>query len=133
MNTYLFHLATIRMLSGTLEVYWSYEERAIRYVCGSLWFQRPNDTIRSSLAALFGCLPSHLDTRSLVLQEYIFRTVFHDADKMSRELLDCEWSDYAMDRMSFQIHLALDECPNVRLDQFEQLRTMELDEEDPVQ
>ena len=121
------------MLSGTLEVYWSYEERAIRYVSGTMWFQRPNGTIRSSLAALFGCLPSHLDTRSLVLQEYIFRTVFHDAHKMSRELLDCEWSDYAMDRMSFQIDMALDECPNVRMDQFEQLRMMNLEEEDPVQ
>jgi len=121
------------MLSGTLEVYWSYEERAIRYVSGTMWFQRPNNTIRSSLADLFGCSPSHLDTRSLVLHEYIFRTAFDDSHKMSRELLDCEWSDYAMDMMFFRIHLALDECSNVRMDQFEQLRMMDLEEDPPVQ
>jgi hypothetical protein len=52
---------------------------------------------------------------------------------MSRELLDCEWSDYAMDMMFFRIHLALDECSNVRMDQFEQLRMMDLEEDPPVQ
>ena len=133
MNTYVFHLATIQMLSGTVEVYWSHEERAIRYVCGTLWFQRPNGTIRSSLADLFGCSPFHIDTRSLTIKEYIYQTTFHDAHKMSRELLDCEWSDYAMDLMSFRVHLALDECPNIRMDQFEQLRTMDLGEDPPIQ
>ena len=130
MNTYTFHIATIRTHSGPLDVYWSFELRSIRYVCGTFRFNRPNQDIRTSLAALFGCAPDWLETRSLMLTEGTTTTFFGNHHSMARELLDCEWSDYAMDLMSFQIDLAIGDSLNEREDQFIQLDA--LDEVPPI-
>jgi hypothetical protein len=104
--------------------------RSIRYVCGTFGFNRPNQDIRTSLAALFGCAPDWFETRSLMLTEGTCTTVFENHHSMARELLDCEWSDYAMDLMSFQIHLAIGDSMNEREDQFHQLDA--LDEDPPI-
>jgi hypothetical protein len=134
MDFYTLHVATIRTLNGPLDVYWSFETRSIRYVCGGLGFDRPNQVIRTSLAALFGCPEQWLETRSLVLSEGKYRSVFADHHTMVKQLLDCEWSDFGMDLMSFQIHLAMGADINVRDDQFFQLEVLghpELVGEDP--
>jgi hypothetical protein len=132
MDTYTFHVATIRTLNGPLDIYWSFETRSIRYFCGGLGFDRPNQNIRTSLAALFGCPEHWLETRSLILSEGTYKTVFDNEHKMAKELLDCEWSDYAMDLMSFQIHLALGADINVRDDHFYQLEVLAEHEEQQI-
>ena len=124
MDSYTLHVATIRTLNGPLDVYWSFETRSIRYVCGGFEFSRPNQVIRTSLASLFGCPEHWLETRSMVVCEGKYRTVFSNHHKMAKDLLDCEWSDYGMDLMSFQIHLAMGSDINVRDDQFFQLEIL---------
>jgi len=132
MESYTHHLAIIRTSNGILDVYWNIDKRTIRYVCGAMGFERANEKIRTSLANLFGCSPSWLEIRSLVIIEGKYRTLFPDNDKMSQELLECEWSDYGMDRMTFQIALGIGSEPNEREDQFFQLQDLTVDmEEDP--
>ena len=129
MDTYTHHIASIRTVNGLLDVYWSAETRSIRYVCGTMGFMRPNESIRDSLGHLFGCPIGWVETRSLILVEGTCRTAFDNHHAMAKYLLDCEWSDYGMDLMFFEIHLALAADLNVREDQFHQLEG----EDDPVQ
>jgi hypothetical protein len=134
MDTYTHPIAKIRTLNGYIDVYWSFETRAIRYVCGGIGFERPNQDIRTSLANLFGCPTYWLESRSLILSEGKYKTAFENHHKMAKELLNCEWSDYGMDLMSFQIHLAIGLDLNIREDQFQHLLIQEYQEqvgEDP--
>ena len=132
MDSYTHHLAIIRTSNGILDVYWNIDKRTIRYVCGAMGFERANETIRTSLATLFGCSPSWLEIRSLVIIEGKYRSLFDNHHKMSQELLECEWSDYGMDRMSFQISLGIGSEANEREAQFFQLQDGIMDmEEDP--
>ena len=132
MNTYTFRLATIHTIFGILEVYWSMDNRSIQYVCGGMLFHRPNGLIRSSLSDLFGCPSANLESRTLVITEGKYITPFPDSHKLSKELLDCEWSDYGMDMMSFQANLAIGED---REEQFQQIILGRLGQEageDPI-
>ena len=129
-SAFTFHLATIQFFMGTLIVYWNPEQKHIRYVCGSIVIERANEQISLSLSQLMGSTPDNLETRKLVVYEDWEATHIEDDEKMAKDLLNCYWSDYAMDRMYFRVHLAIGH-PALRQEQFSNMIGNDTTSDDP--
>lgn len=129
-SAFTFHLATIQFFMGTLNIYWNPEQKHVRYVCGTMIVERANEPICASLSQLMGAIPDNLETRKLILYEGWEATHIEDDEKMAKDLLNCYWSDYAMDRMYFRVHLAIGH-PALREQQFDSMIGNDNIEDDP--
>ena len=90
-----------------ISVYWYSETRQIVLNREDDWYIQPNGSVLRSLAALLHCEPHHLVAESL----FFFETPGHGVAvdrQLSLALYNCEWSDYACDKISIQFALTID-------------------------
>ena len=110
---------------GTFDIYWDVGQKRIRYICnGQMTFDRPNEQIKQSLLSLFGGLPENMEIQNLIIYEDKHPTYVKNHEKMAIDFFNCEWSDYAMDRMYFRVNLAIG-SPEIRLQQFNSMLIQE--------
>jgi len=97
-------LAQITTTEGTLIVDWipSSKETLVTYR-GQVW-KGQNEEIGSTLARLLEVDRVRLVPSDLRIFESHSPSV-QGTQKMLKDLLDCEWSDYACDKMAFQCHV----------------------------
>ena len=99
-------LAQIRHTTGELLVlYWRDETRQVVIRRGNgQWFIQPDASVTTSLAALLNCDPCNIIAKDI--------TLFEDKPKMADAetvvaFYDCDWSDYAMDRICVQLDISV--------------------------
>jgi len=96
-------LAEVQTNSGTITVHWIPRRKEILCSYGGRYYRGQNEQIGKTLGTLMGCtaetlVPSDLKVFEGVKYEY-------STEKQLRDLLECEWSDYAFDRMAFRCYL----------------------------
>jgi len=96
-------LAEVQTNSGTITVHWIPRRKEILCSYGGRYYRGQNEQIGTTLAKLMGCsedtlVPSELKVFEGVKYEY-------GTETQLRDLLGCEWSDYACDKMAFRCYL----------------------------
>jgi len=90
-----------------ISVYWYADTRQIVLNREDDWYIQPNGSVLRSLAALLHCEPHHLVAESL----FFFETPGHGVAvdrQLSLAFYNCEWSDYACDKIAIQFSLTID-------------------------
>jgi hypothetical protein len=75
---------------------------------GNDWYIQPNARIEESLSALICCNAHDLHANGLFLFDRDYRHGKAADEDMEKGLLECEWSDYAHDKMVFQATIEVD-------------------------
>jgi len=75
---------------------------------GDNWYIQPNARISESLSTLIGCQTYDLHAGGLFLFDRDYRNGKAADEAMEQGLLECEWSDYAHDKMVFQATIEVD-------------------------
>jgi len=105
-STHLNSLAQIRTPTEYIEVFWWPEKRKPVFCIGGQWYIQPDANIRASIASLMGWEERAIQFRELFLFE---RASYHHGHAASaadeRNFLECDWSDYAVDLMAFQVNI----------------------------
>jgi hypothetical protein len=96
-------LAEVQTNSGTITVHWIPRRKEILCSYGGRYYRGQNEQIGETLAVLMGCsgntlVPSELKVFEGVKYEY-------GTETQLRDLLQCEWSDYACDKMAFRCYM----------------------------
>jgi hypothetical protein len=96
-------LAEIQTGEGVITVHWISRRKEILCSYGGRYYRGQNEQIGATLATLMGCsgdtlVPSELKVFEGVKYEY-------GTELQLRDLLACEWSDYACDKMAFRCYL----------------------------
>jgi len=101
-------LAQFTTPEGVFAVSWMPKTEQVVIQHGNDWYIQPNARIEESLSTLICCKTHDLHANGLFLFDRDYRNG-KAADKyMERGLLDCEWSDYAHDKMVFQANIEVD-------------------------
>lgn len=98
-------LAQFTTPEGILDVSWMPKTEQVVIRHGDDWYIQPNARIDESLSVFIGCRTYDLHSSGLFLFDRDYRQGKAASDDMERGLLDCEWSDYAHDKMTFQAHI----------------------------
>jgi len=96
-------LAEVQTSGGTITVHWIPRRKEILCSYGGRYYRGQNEPIGETLATLMGCtvdllVPSELRVFEGTKYEY-------STEKQLKDLLICEWSDYAYDKMAFRCYL----------------------------
>jgi hypothetical protein len=96
-------LAEIQTGEGVITIHWISRRKEILCSYGGRYYRGQNEEIGATLATLMGCsgdtlVPSELKVFEGVKYEY-------GTETQLRDLLACEWSDYACDKMAFRCYL----------------------------
>jgi len=96
-------LAEIQTGEGVITVHWISRRKEILCSYGGRYYRGQNEEIGATLATLMGCsgdtlVPSELKVFEGVKYEY-------GTETQLRDLLACEWSDYACDKMAFRCYM----------------------------
>lgn len=123
-------LAQIRHTNGELLVlYWRDETRQVVIQRGNgNWFIQPDASITTSLAALLNCEPHNIIANDITL--FDVKPHLADAETVVA-FYDCDWSDYAIDRICIQCSLGVHyDCNSVAKQRLKVIRGIIQDEED---
>jgi len=99
-------LAQIRTSTEYIEVFWWPEKRKVVFCINGLWYIQPDGNIRKSVASLLGW-----EERTVSFQElFIFEGASYQhgyaaSANDERHFLECDWSDYAVDYLAFQVNI----------------------------
>jgi hypothetical protein len=105
-STHLNSLAQIRTPSEYIEVFWWPEKRKPVFCINGQWYIQADGNIRSSIATLLGWSERSVDFRDLFLFERAsYSHGYAASPNDERNFLECEWSDYAVDLMAFQVNV----------------------------
>jgi len=101
-------LAQFSTPEGIFDVFWvpKMDQVVIRY--GNDWYIQPNARIEDSLSTLICCNTYDLHANGLFLFDREYRHGKAADEYMEKKLLECEWSDYAHDKMVFQANIDVD-------------------------
>jgi hypothetical protein len=96
-------LAEIQTGDGLITVHWIPRRKEILCSYGGRFYRGQNEQIGDTLATLMDCsgdtlVPSELKVFEGVKYEY-------GTETQLRDLLGCEWSDYACDKMAFRCYM----------------------------
>jgi hypothetical protein len=96
-------VAEIQTGNGVMTVHWIPRRKEILCSYGNRYYRGQNEQIGDTLATLMGCsadtlVPSELKVFEGVKYEY-------GTETQLRDLLGCEWSDYACDKMAFRCYM----------------------------
>ena len=101
-------LAQISTPEGVFEVLWMSKTHQVVVRHNTEWYIQPNGRIDESLSFLIGCNPMNISARKLILFDRDYPNGTDAPDYMEQKLLECEWSDYAYDKMVFQATMDVD-------------------------
>ena len=101
-------LAQLSTPEGIFDISWMPKTEQIVIRHGNDWYIQPNGRIDESLSTLICCSTYDLHAGGLFLFDRDYRNGKAADDSMERGLLDCEWSDYAHDKMVFQATIEVD-------------------------
>jgi hypothetical protein len=90
-----------------LNVFWAARNRQVIICWRDACIVQPDALITESLAAVLSCMPSQIRAEELFLFE-IPKHGKRMSDEDADAFYDCEWSDYASDRMIIQCNLFVD-------------------------
>ena len=101
-------IAQISTPEGVFDVSWvpKMDQVVIRH--GNDWYIQPNARIEDSLSTLIGCNTYDLHAGGLFLFDRDYKNGKAADEDMEQGLLECEWSDYAHDKMVFQANIEVD-------------------------
>ncbi len=94
-------LAQIELPKGLLEVDWNAYTKTIYYTYRGKDYTEQDEPIGATLQRCLGLQPSELRVRNLHYFEQPGLAI-PAPNEMQRDLLICNWSDYASDNMQFQ-------------------------------
>lgn len=101
--SHLDDLCQLNTVEGQAYVFWDEERRQVYIQYKGAYYLQPNAQIRTSLSSLFGCANNYLTIRQLLVRDGSVRA----ADtQMTDDFLECEWSDYGMDRIRCEVNIA---------------------------
>jgi hypothetical protein len=101
-------LAQFSTPEGVFAVSWMPKTEQVVIQHGDDWYIQPNARIEESLSTLICCKTHDLHANGLFLFDRDYRNGKAADMDMERGLLDCEWSDYAHDKMVFQANIEVD-------------------------
>jgi hypothetical protein len=120
-NGSLQQLAQLSTTQGTLVICWKpLSHEVLIEDMNNHWYIQNNALIRDSLAAIMGCDPFDISIRGLAISETIGKWETAN-EKMTRDFLECEWSDYAYDHMAISCCVAACSNPRIRAVQLQRL------------
>jgi len=97
-------IANIDTPSGPLLVNWIPRRKEILCSYGGRFYRGQNESIGATIATLLECSVNVLVPSDLKVSES--RGVFVvSTEKQLSDLLECEWSDYACDKMAFTCYM----------------------------
>lgn len=106
-STHLNALAQIRTPTEYIEVFWWPEKRKPIFCINGQWYIQPDGNIRGSIAVLLGSEERAVQFQDLFLFEgakYVHGYAASQNDE--RSFVECDWSDYAVDCMAFQVNVS---------------------------
>lgn len=83
--------------------WWKDMSMIIMVLPNEQWFMQPNSLIRSSLATALQADPVTMLITDVILYE---NTIYMAGDPAHSGVLDCEWSDFASDRLTISCTVA---------------------------
>ena len=101
-------LAQFATPEGVFAVSWMAKTEQVVIQHGEDWYIQPNGRIDEALCALIGCRTYDLRAGGLFLFDRDYRNGKAADEDMEQGLLECEWSDYAHDKMVFQANIKVD-------------------------
>jgi hypothetical protein len=105
-STHLNALAQIRTPNEYIEVFWWPEKRKPIFCIHGQWYIQPDGNICASVATLLGWEQRTVNFSDLFLFERSSYSHGHAASANDeRNFMECEWSDYAVDCMAFQVNV----------------------------
>jgi hypothetical protein len=107
-NKNLQQLAQFVTPEGVFDVSWLPQTEQVVIRHGNDWYIQPNARIEEALSTLIGCSTYDLHAGGLFLFDRDYKNGKAAGMDMERGLLDCEWSDYAHDKMVFQANIEVD-------------------------
>ena len=107
-NKNLQQLAQFVTPEGVFDVSWLPQTEQVVIRHGDDWYIQPNARIEEALSTLIGCSTYDLHAGGLFLFDRDYKNGKAADMDMERGLLDCEWSDYAHDKMVFQVNIEVD-------------------------
>jgi hypothetical protein len=94
------HLAQINTGEGVIEISWIARRKEILCKYQGRYYRGQNEQIGTTVATLMNCSSDVLVPSELMVYEegtgYEYGT-----ERQLKDLLECEWSDYACDKMAF--------------------------------
>jgi len=98
------HLAQINTGEGVIEISWIARRKEILCKYQGRYYRGQNEQIGTTVATLMNCSSDVLVPSELKVYEggtgYEYGT-----ERQLKDLLECEWSDYAYDKMAFQCYM----------------------------
>ena len=101
-------LAQFTTPEGVFAVSWMPKTEQVIIQHGNDWYIQPNARIEESLSTLICCKTHDLHANGLFLFDRDYRNGKAADTNMEQSLLECEWSDYAHDKMVFQANIEVD-------------------------
>lgn len=101
-NSGIEQLAQFRTPYGAFEVCWLSKSKQVVIHNGKDWWIQPNGLISKSLASILDCNELNLQLTDLILFDRDYKSGDRAPEELENKFFDCEWSDYACDKMVFQ-------------------------------
>jgi len=98
-------LAQIMTPDGPVRVRWMNSTGQVILCYNGAWYIQPNARIEDSIASLMGYHPVDMRPSGMLLFDRDYHHGKAAEEREERAVLDCEWSDYACDKMLFQVNV----------------------------
>jgi hypothetical protein len=105
LNADLQQLAQITTPDGVVDVQWMKKTSQVILRIDDDWYIQPNGRIAESIGTLMAYDPLDMRASGLFLFDRTYACGVSAAEELEDQLLGCEWSDYAHDKMVFQAKL----------------------------
>ena len=98
-------LAQITSPDGVVDVFWVKKTSQIVIHFDDEWHIQPNGRIDESIGNYLGYDVLDMKVSNMFLFDREFKNGKSAPEEMEKQLLGCEWSDFALDKMVFQVKL----------------------------
>ena len=98
-------LAQITTPDGVVDVHWIKATSQVVLHFDEKWHIQPNGRIDESIGNYFGYDVLDMKVSKMFIFDRDFQNGKLAPEEMEKQLLGCEWSDYALDKMVFQVKL----------------------------
>jgi hypothetical protein len=98
-------MAQITTPDGVVDVHWVKKTSQVVIHFNDEWHIQPNGRIDESIGNYLGYNVLDMKVSSMFLFDREFKNGKSAPEDMQKQLLGCEWSDYALDKMVFQVKL----------------------------
>ena len=98
-------LAQITTPDGVVDVYWINKTTQVVIHFDDEWHIQPNGRIDESIGTYLGYDVLDMKASRMLLFDRDFKNGKSAPEDMEQKVLGCEWSDFALDKMVFQVKL----------------------------